>query len=154
MKANHRGQPRIGHRSRRNHRIVDLDIARGVFRAEAHRVNRDVTAAQRGDRLGVDAARIVGAIGEEHDRADRQFLRFTRELLEAVADARSGRGRVKLLQVGDPRELAVEAIEARLKSFLDCRPARRLEARQSPASDAWCRFQRVPCSASRRPERQ
>ena len=154
VKADHRGQAGIGHRSRRHHRIVDLDVVRGVFRAEADRVNRDVTAAQRGDRLGVDAARVVGAIGEEDDRADRQLLRFLGELLEAVADARGGRGRLQLLQVGDARQVAVETIEARLKLLLDAGERavlKRLDRLGLPRGPV---FGDAPCCASRPPGRR
>ena len=108
----------------------------GVFRAEADRVNRNVTAAQRGDRLGVDAAGVVGAVGEEDDRADRQVLRFVGELLEAVADARGGRGRLQLLQIGDARRAGCRSDRGASETASRRRRARRRAARRRPGPGA------------------
>ena len=120
MKADLGGQARIGQRARRHHRIVDLDVVRQRARAEADRVHRNVAAAQRGDRVEIDAAGIVGAVAQQHDRADRQIGGFPGQLLQAVADVRGrgGRRRFQIFQFGNARQLPVEPVDANLKFLL------------------------------------
>ena len=83
-------------------------------------MHRNVAAAQRRDRIEVNAAGVVAAVTQENNRADGQIGRLRRQLLEAVADMRRGtRGVCEGVQVGDSVGVSIEAIDASLEFVLE-----------------------------------
>ena len=77
-----------------------------------------MAAAQRGNRVQIDAAGIVGAVAEHEDGADGQIGGLSGELLEAIADMRHRLGRVQIVDLVHAGELAIHAIEAGLEALL------------------------------------
>ncbi len=86
VEADARGEARIGQRARRHNRVVDFHVVWNLLEPEADGVHRDAPVAQRGNRVEVDAAGVVGAVAEQHDRANGQIGGFGGKLLQAVAD--------------------------------------------------------------------
>ena len=121
MERDLRGQPRVRHGARSDHGVFQFHVALGVFVTEAHSVNGNVPGAQRVDRVGADAARVIAAVAEQHHGTDRQVGRFVHQLLQSVAEARGGRGRLHVLQIINASERAIDAIQTRLKRLVQVR---------------------------------
>ena len=110
---------------------------RGLFRGRSRRCEPECAAAQRGDRLAIDAAGVVGAVAEQHHRADGQVRRFPSASCFRLSPMRvAARSACSSFRSSMRVELAVEAVEARLKLLLDSRRARRSEAPRPPAPGA------------------
>ena len=118
VKADARHQSRIRQRAGGDANVVDLHVAGHLFLAEAHGVNGDAAAAQRCDRVPVDPAGVVGAVAQQHDRADRQAGGFVGQLFDSVADVRDRSGSIEPIEAVHASDVAVEAIETRLKLLL------------------------------------
>ena len=119
MEGDAGGEARIGEGAGRDDGVVELDVVLGTLAAEAYGVDGNVAGAQRADGRFADAARVVVAIGEKDDGADGKVGSLLGQLLQAVAEARGGRGGLQVLEVLDAGGHVVDAVEASLKGAIE-----------------------------------
>ena len=84
--------------------------------AEADGVDGNALAADGGDGGEVDAAGVIGAVGEQHDGAQGQGRGFGENALQGISDAGSGRGGGEVVGIGDALGLFAELVEADLEA--------------------------------------
>src|SRR5215469_13779361 len=82
---------------------------------ETNRMYWDVLPANRRDRLRVNAARIVRAITQQYDRAQRQRGRFRQHPLQRVTDARGLRSARQDIRLLNPLRLCAELVKPHLE---------------------------------------
>ena len=119
--------------------IVDLHIVRHFLRPQSDGMNWDAPIAKRGNGIQVDAARIVVSVGQQHHGANRQIRSLGRKLLETFADVSGWRGRLQLFQAGDASDVAIDAIQSRLKLLLQLREYAALQDIHASVRAAWRR---------------
>ncbi len=148
------GDARIGEGAGSDRNIVQLDVMLSVLAAEANGVNGNVAGAEGANRIGANAAGVVGAVAEQDHGADGQVGSLLAQLLEAVADAGGGRGGVEVLQAFDAGGRVVNTIKTSLKGAIETGSGRRFRAPSRLAPGAWSRLRRWPCCANRPPARR
>ena len=91
------------------------------FAAEPDGVDGNALALDFGDGFEIDAAGVVGAVAQQHHRADGQRRRVRQHFFQAVADVRGGRGGVQLVRAFDAFQMIAQTIKPDLKfSSLNC----------------------------------
>src|SRR5690606_37836037 len=88
--------------------VLERDVLRKALAADADGVHGNAVARDLGDARRVELVRVVAAVADEHDRAERARLRGTQHGQERIADPRPLAGRRHLVQGRQLDELRVE----------------------------------------------
>jgi hypothetical protein len=108
---------RFGQRARRHHCVLDLDIFGWMLASEADGMDWNPLPPDGRDGVQIDAARVIGAIAQQHNRAQGQGRGFRHHAFQRIADARGLLVGVQGVGALDALGLFAELIKPHLKFF-------------------------------------